>query len=135
MPERGGAIAKTRYATVVPYVTKDGSEIRELMHPLAHGSERQSLAEAIVAPGTQTLLHRHRSSEEIYHITGGTGVMTLDGETFTVVTGDTVLIPPGTPHRIRNTGTQPLRVLCACAPAYSHDDTELLQSESCPEHP
>jgi mannose-6-phosphate isomerase-like protein (cupin superfamily) len=135
MPERSGAVLKTRYATVVPYVTKDGSEIRELMHPLAHGNERQSLAEAMVAPGAQTLLHRHRLSEELYHITGGTGVMTLGGETFTVVAGDTVLIPPDTPHCIRNTGAQPLRVLCACAPAYAHDDTELLQSESCPENP
>lgn len=134
MPERSGAVVKNRYAAVVSYVTKDGSEIRELMHPLAHGNERQSLAEAIVAPGAQTLLHRHRRSEEIYHITGGTGVMTLGGETFTVAAGDTVLIPPYTPHCVRNTGTRPLRVLCVCAPAYSHDDTELLQSENCPEN-
>jgi hypothetical protein len=34
-------------------------------------------------------------------------------------------ILPGTPHRIRNTGA--IRgILCACSPAYSHDDTELL---------
>jgi mannose-6-phosphate isomerase-like protein (cupin superfamily) len=43
-----------------------------------------------------------------------------------VRTGDTVCIPPGTPHRIRNTGAGPLRILCCCSPAYSHDDTELV---------
>jgi mannose-6-phosphate isomerase-like protein (cupin superfamily) len=43
-----------------------------------------------------------------------------------VVAGDTVLIPPGTPHRIENTGTGELKILCACAPAYAHGDTELL---------
>ena len=34
------------YRDIEPYVTKDGSEIRELMHPAVHGNEKQSLAEA-----------------------------------------------------------------------------------------
>ena len=114
------------YADAPPYVTKDGSEIRELMHPAVHGNRAQSLAEATVRPGAETLLHRHRVTEELYHVTAGTGLMTLGGESFDVRAGDTVCIPPGTPHRIRNTGATTLRILCACAPAYAHDDTELL---------
>ena len=117
---------KTQYADVVPYVTKDGSEIRELMHPSVHGNRAQSLAEAAVPPDCETLLHRHRVTEELYHVTQGAGLMTLGDRTFEVRAGDTVQIPPGTPHRIRNVGTVPLKILCACAPAYSHDDTELL---------
>lgn len=135
MLERGRATVtvKTRYAAIMPYVTKDGSEIRELMHPLVHGNEKQSLAEATVAPGGRTLLHRHRSTEEIYHVTGGAGIMTLGGETFAIAAGDTVMIVPGTPHCLCNDGTEPLHVLCACAPAYSHADTELLQQPE--QHP
>ncbi|OGI43166.1 MAG: hypothetical protein A2V92_06945 [Candidatus Muproteobacteria bacterium RBG_16_65_31] len=117
---------KTVYREVRPFVTKDGSEIRELMHPSVHGVRNQSLAEAMVAPGTTTRLHRHRRSEEIYHVTAGAGLMTLGSEEFPVTPGDTILVPPGTPHRIRNTGVEPLRILCSCAPPYSHDDTELL---------
>ena len=42
-------------------MTKDGSEIRELMHPAVHGNRKQSLAEATVAAGTaRRALHRHR---------------------------------------------------------------------------
>jgi mannose-6-phosphate isomerase-like protein (cupin superfamily) len=117
---------KTQYDDVTPYVTKDGSEIRELMHPLVHGNRNQSLAEAIVAPGCTTLLHRHAKTEELYYIVDGEGVMTLGAETLTVRAGDTVAIAPGTPHRIANTGAGALRILCACSPAYSHEDTELL---------
>ena len=40
----------TRYADIPVYRTKDGSQIRELMHPEHHGNRTQSLAEAIVAP-------------------------------------------------------------------------------------
>jgi mannose-6-phosphate isomerase-like protein (cupin superfamily) len=117
---------KSSYADATPYVTKDGSAIRELMHPDVHGNRAQSLAEATVPPGGETLLHRHRVTEELYHVTAGAGVMTLGDESFDVRAGDTVHIPPGTPHRIRNTGAAPLRILCACTPAYSHDDTQLL---------
>jgi mannose-6-phosphate isomerase-like protein (cupin superfamily) len=96
------------------------------MHPSIHGNRAQSLAEATVPPGAATTLHRHRVSEELYYFIRGLGLMTLGTETFAVNAGDTVCIPPGTPHRVRNTGDGPLTILCSCAPAYSHDDTELL---------
>jgi len=109
-----------------PYRTKDGTLIRELMHPAVHGNCNQSLAEAVVAPGQASALHRHGQSEALYHIAAGTGEMTLGEVRFSVGLGDTVCTPPGTPHCICNTGDEPLRILCACSPAYSHDDTEML---------
>ena len=117
---------RTNYSSVSAYVTKDGSEIRELMHPSLHGNRNQSFAEATVAPRAQTALHLHKLTEEIYHITAGEGVMTLGRERFAVKAGDTIAIAPGTPHCIANTGDAPLKILCACSPAYAHDDTELL---------
>lgn len=117
---------RTRYSDVPAYVTKDGSTIRELMHPAAHGNRMQSLAEATIDAGSWTQLHRHALTEELYHVTAGTGLMTLGDLTQKVGAGDTVLIPPGTPHCIEATGTEPLRILCCCSPPYSHDDTELL---------
>jgi mannose-6-phosphate isomerase-like protein (cupin superfamily) len=119
-------LARSAYRDVAPYVTKDGSEIRELMHPGVHGNAAQSLAEATVRPGASTRLHRHRLTEELYHFTQGEGVMRLGPETFAVRAGDTVCIPPGTPHCVENTGSIAMRILCACSPAYSHEDTELL---------
>lgn len=116
----------TQRAAVEPCVTKDGSLIRELMHPGVHGNRLQSLAEATVPAGAETLLHRHARTEELYHVTAGAGLMTLGDRQFAVGPGDTVCIPPGTPHRIRNTGAAPLVILCCCAPPYSHGDTELL---------
>ena len=117
---------RSRYAQVEPFITRDGSHIRELMHPGAQGNRNQSLAEATVMPGASTLLHRHRTTEEIYHFTQGAGVMTLGAERLAVRAGDTVCIPPGVPHRLENTGSEALVLLCACAPPYSDADTELL---------
>lgn len=117
---------KTTLRDVVPYITKDGSEIRELLHPAQHAVLKQSLAEAVIPAGVTTLLHRHSISEEIYHITQGNGLMTLGGENFAVKTGDSIAISPGTAHCIENTGKKPLHILCCCTPAYSHTDTALL---------
>lgn len=115
MAERSG------YNDIEPFVTKDGSIIRELMR-----SPVQSLAEAIVPPGQTTHFHKHIKSDEFYHITGGVGLMHLGGKEFSVKAGDTVRIPPGAPHKIKNTGANDLKILCCCSPPYEHDDTELI---------
>lgn len=117
---------KSSYPLVEPYITRDGSEIRELMHPSVHGNKAQSLAEATVPAGAKTLLHRHALTEEIYHFISGEGLMTLDTEQFSVRAGDTIAIAPGTAHCVENTGPREMKILCACSPCYSHDDTELL---------
>ena len=116
----------TRYHLLPVYETRDGSMIRELMHPDQHASRRQSLAEATIPPGTTTRLHKHLASEELYFISEGQGEMTLGDEVFTVHKGDTVCIAPGTAHCIKNTGSGTLRILCCCSPPYAHDDTVLL---------
>lgn len=116
----------TRHADIPAYATKDGSLIRELMHPDQHGNRAQSLAEATVRPGMRTRLHRHELAEELYHVQSGQGLMTLGEQSFSVGPGDTVLIAPGTPHCIEAQGDEDLVFLCCCSPAYRHDDTELL---------
>ncbi len=117
---------KSAWRDTTAFITKDGSTIRELMHPAIHGNRLQSLAEATVLPDASTQLHRHQTTEEIYHFTAGTGRMRLGDEEFAVTAGDTVCIPPGTAHRLHNTGQEPLRLLCSCSPPYSDADTELL---------
>ena len=121
-------ILRTAYTHAAPYVTKDGSTIRELMHPVVHGNSHLSLAEARITPGSSTFLHIHAITEEIYHITAGCGVMTLGGEKFMIGAGDTICIPPGTAHKVENISEVELVILCCCVPAYSHEDTLLLEN-------
>ena len=120
-------ITHTRHAEIEPFTTKDGSQIRELLHPGVHAVVAQSFAEATIPVGARTLLHRHVRAEEVYHVTQGRGEMRLGESTFAIGPGDTVCIAPGTPHGVHNLGDRPLVILCACSPAYSHDDTELLE--------
>lgn len=106
-----------------PFVTKDGSEIRELLAHRNSVIRNQSLAEARLQPGQATEEHYHARTEEIYYITQGTGRLRVGEETREVRAGDAIAIPPGLRHKLWNTGTESLRLLCCCAPAYEHSDT------------
>jgi mannose-6-phosphate isomerase-like protein (cupin superfamily) len=123
------SVQKTLIGEISAYITKDKSQIKELMHPDKNGCIHQSLAEATVFPGDKTQLHKHSKTEELYHLTQGMGLMTLAENTFNVKVGDTVLVPPGTAHCIENTSEEPLKILCCCSPPYSHDDTEILDHD------
>lgn len=110
-----------------PFITKDGSEIREL---LAHRNScivKQSLAEARLPPGGVTTPHFHRQTEEIYYILEGTAQMRIGDELRPVEPGDAIAIPPGQVHQITNTGPGTLKLLCCCAPGYEHEDTVLVE--------
>lgn len=120
----------SHYADCPHYRTKDGSEIRELMHPDVHGNHGQSLAEARVPAGGRTLAHRHARSEELYHVTAGAAWLYRDGQKVWLQAGDTARIAPGCVHWLDNPGPAELAVLCCCAPAYAHADTELIDEAS-----
>jgi mannose-6-phosphate isomerase-like protein (cupin superfamily) len=106
-----------------PFTTKDGSEIRELLAHRNSSIRNQSLAEALVPIGTSTLEHYHVKTEEIYFITAGVGQIRIEGELHPIMAGDAVAILPGKKHKLWNTGKEPLKLLCCCAPAYDHEDT------------
>ena len=118
-------MSRVASGTRLPFRTLDGSTVTELVHPVRDPAVAQSLAQAVVAPGESTRLHRHHETEEIYYLQEGHGEMRLGAETFEVAAGDSVVIAPGTPHNIRNVGTSPLVFLCCCAPGYEHADTVL----------
>jgi mannose-6-phosphate isomerase-like protein (cupin superfamily) len=108
--------------------TLDGSKIREVAGPARGDAVNQSLAEATVDPGGETAEHYHRVTEEVYFFTHGGGRMRLGEDERDVEAGACVVIPPGVPHKLWNTGSEPLRLLCCCAPAYSHEDTVICES-------
>jgi mannose-6-phosphate isomerase-like protein (cupin superfamily) len=104
-----------------PFTTKDGSTIRSLLDLSNAPVRNQSLAEATLPAGGSTRRHWHGESEEFYFLLEGRGVMEIDGVAREVGPGDAILIPPKAWHQL--TATEPLRLLCCCAPPYRHEDT------------
>ncbi|HEX6714484.1 MAG TPA: cupin domain-containing protein [Thermoleophilaceae bacterium] len=115
-----------RLADREPFITADGSEIRELAGIPSRNAVNQSLAQATVPAGTDTIEHYHRTTEEIYYFTRGRGRMRLGDDEFEVSAGDCVVIAPGVRHKLW-AADEELVLLCCCAPAYSDADTVLVE--------
>lgn len=109
--------------SATPFVTADGSVIRSLLDRTNSSVAQQSLAEATIAAGEATERHYHRVLEELYYVVSGRGDMELDGEHHEVGPGDAILIPPGAWHQLRANQGGEIKILCCCAPPYSHEDT------------
>lgn len=110
------------------FTTLDGSTIREIAGPAWTPARNQSLAEATVPAGAQTIAHLHRRSEELYFFTAGSGRVRVGDDERDVAAGDCVVIRPGIPHKLWAGGAEPLVLLCCCSPPYSDGDTELVES-------
>jgi len=110
-----------------PFITKDKSEIRDILSPRNSSIRNQSLAEARVLPGKSTEEHIHPKTEEIYYVLKGKGRIRIEGEERDVKSGDGIAILPGKCHKIWNTGKSDLVFLCCCAPAYTHEDTVITE--------
>lgn len=108
---------RSRDRDAAPFVTKDGSTIREYFH-----TDLQSLAEASLEPSTSTRRHYHARSEEIYLIVEGGGELEVDGGSREVGVGDAILIAPGSWHQL-TAGSEGARLLCCCVPPYADGDT------------
>ena len=87
-----------------------------------------SIARARVEPGVTTRLHRLMDVTERYVILEGRGRVEVGAlAPQDVGPGDVVIIPPGTPQRIANTGGADLVFLAICTPRFTpaaYEDVE-----------
>ena len=102
--------------------TPHGSEIRPLIDRTTAPITQCSLAEETLPPGHSVTPHHHEVLEEVYYILSGSGVMTIGDEQCPVGAGDAIYIPKQHRHTLTNTGTEPMRLLLVCGPAFYFED-------------
>lgn len=82
-----------------------------------------SVARARVEPGVVTRWHRLSGATERYVVLSGEGRVELGGAASRMVEqvgpGSVVIIPPGMPQRIANTGREDLIFLALCTPRFT----------------
>jgi mannose-6-phosphate isomerase-like protein (cupin superfamily) len=95
------------------YIAHRGAVARMVM--TSHFLESMEfLAYAILPPGN--VIEKHVDSvEEIYIVLSGTGVMGVGEEEREVKEGDSIWLPAGDPHWLRNTGSVDIFILVVAA--------------------
>src|SRR3954467_1713750 len=109
------------------FTTLDGSTICEIVGPAWTPARNQSPAEAPAPRVGSPAPHFPREAEELSFSTAGRGGLRVGDLERDVAPGEFAVIPPGTVHKLWNIGEDDLVLLCCCAPAYSHEDTVLVE--------
>ena len=104
----------------------DGSEIRLLATGI-HGATRASLCEVRLRAGAVSRPVRHRSIEEIWHVTAGRGRVWRcppghQAQPVEVAVGDTLVIPTGWDFQFSAALDADLRLLCYASPPWPGPD-------------
>lgn len=66
--------------------------------------------------------HRHSISVNVYIVTGGTGELIANGDSYVLSKGQIVFIPAGMPHSLSNRGDKPFGIFEIYAPVGSDFD-------------
>ena len=109
-------------------IAADKSRLREILHPQRdyRFPGRYSLAHAIVPPTKKTLMHC-LSSDEVYYIISGKGLVHIDDESLEVSANDTIEIPANSHQWVENLSDEDLVFLCIVDPAWRLEDEKVLE--------
>lgn len=92
----------------------------------AVGATGAELSFQVFEPGTGTpFLHTHKTHEELYIFVKGSGEFQVDGAVFTIAEGSVVRVAPASKRTLRNTGCDPLTMICVQykVDSFADDDT------------
>lgn len=83
-----------------------------------------------VYPGKRLSLQRHRRRSEHWHVIRGEGIVTIEGRDSRLKPGDSIDIPLGALHRVRNPGDETLVFIEVQRGDYfGEDDIERLEDD------
>lgn len=96
-------------------IIKDTQENENFRRVLFTGLNSQLVVMSI-PPGGEVGEETHKYAEQTLFFLSGTGVGSLDDESFPIGPGDVVVVVPGTKHNFKNTGTEALKIYTVYAP-------------------
>ncbi|MBW3018588.1 cupin domain-containing protein [Candidatus Woesearchaeota archaeon] len=95
-----------------------------------------SMAHVTMKPDDVSLWHQHSRMTEIYLILDGEGILYHGNKALHAEKGAYLVIPPNTPHKLRNTGNYALEHLVFAIPPFDPEDVEIVHGspgDSAPE--
>ncbi len=93
-----------------------GGDLRILLSPKTVGATCGILGVYRLPPGESLVEHAHPYGEEMFYITRGTCLATVDDQVQRLVAGQAVLVPKNVRHSLRNDGSEDLELVFANSP-------------------
>ncbi len=84
-------------------------------------SNKNMLGYSVFKAGIDTKQKIHTEAEELAYVVSGSGKLTVGNEVVSFSKGDSLFIPPGVAHGVRNDGTEDvIMVFFFSSPEYPH---------------
>jgi len=84
-----------------------------------------SVIQERIPPGAGEIPHYHERARQLFFVLTGELQIQLADQTFRLAPGDSLEVPPGNPHRVRNEGTTDATFLVVSAPTTQGDRVNL----------
>jgi mannose-6-phosphate isomerase-like protein (cupin superfamily) len=122
---QGGTTGDSRsYVAHLFNLTEANTSYRKVLFTGA----RSQLVVMSIPPGESIGAETHAHVEQTIVVLKGSGQAVLSGQTTNVNKGDVIVITPGTPHNLVNTGRVPLQLFTTYAPP-NHIDGRVHQTK------
>jgi mannose-6-phosphate isomerase-like protein (cupin superfamily) len=112
MPKASVVKRLSPYQANIVKMTADNTDFRRVLFTGA----RSQLVVMSIPPGSEVGEETHKHVEQILYFQSGTAEAIMDGKVTPIVSGDVVVVTPGTVHNFRNTGSVPLQITTTYAP-------------------
>jgi mannose-6-phosphate isomerase-like protein (cupin superfamily) len=103
-------------AAPIDYRALVGSNPDRMYKATVFESPRLLLGLNCLEPGQSDRVHTHADQDKFYYVIEGEGEFTLGEDLLKAGTGQTVAVPAGIPHAVRNSGNERLVILMGLTP-------------------
>jgi mannose-6-phosphate isomerase-like protein (cupin superfamily) len=105
------------YTANIENLTRDNAAFRKVLYTSKHSQ----LVLMSLMPGEDIGEEIHEDTDQFFRVEQGTGTVLLNGETYDIEDGSTVVVPEGANHNIINTGTVPMKLYTLYMPPHHRD--------------
>jgi mannose-6-phosphate isomerase-like protein (cupin superfamily) len=112
------------------FEAQDKTILCELLHPDREDEDLKinySIVHAVLKAGESSLIHKLKTSVEVYYILEGKGIMHIDDEKEEVQPGQAIYIPANSKQCIENAENCDLKFLAIVYPKWRAEDEELCE--------
>ena len=95
----------------------DNAAFRKVLYTSNHSQ----LVLMSLVPGEDIGEEIHEDVDQFFRVEQGTGTVLINGETYDIEDGSTVVVPEGANHNIINTGTVPMKLYTLYMPPHHRD--------------
>jgi mannose-6-phosphate isomerase-like protein (cupin superfamily) len=103
-------------AAPIDYRSLVGSDPDKMYKSTVFESPRLLLGINCLEPGQADRVHTHDDQDKFYYVIEGEGEFTMGDEVLKAGAGQTVPVPAGVPHAVRNTASARLVILMGLTP-------------------